>query len=234
MPECHDMPHEWCLHMTRLKGLVVYLYRNTSNEALYKIVKQNQSLDLPYGLQSTGSLSDKSVFWPKFLNNSKMLPNIPALYIPNKFTFIYFYSFHIQSVIINRLSQTEGLIEKNWKEISRRGPYPHGREHLLTAFWWKPNNEVYIIAEENKTLRVYKLGDDMNQTFEFLLVVSLKTLENFNSNFDFLIIHYRIKRLKNFSDVVIDQQLERQLKQVIFWEQKLLHQLMRAQNLLQP
>jgi hypothetical protein len=56
-PKCVDMSREWCLNMTRLKGLVVYLYRYR-NSSFYKIVRHNQTQELPYGLKDSGVLDE--------------------------------------------------------------------------------------------------------------------------------------------------------------------------------
>jgi hypothetical protein len=75
---------------------------------------------------------------------------------------------------MNKLSPNEGLTEEKWYSTGRLGPYPQ-KERLITAFWWKPDNEVYAIAEEDKNSRIYKIKFSAeNKTCDFHLIVSLK------------------------------------------------------------
>jgi hypothetical protein len=55
--ECNETFEEWCRHMTRLKGLVVYLFRNHEKvipQTFYKVVSNYQSAELPYQLIRIG------------------------------------------------------------------------------------------------------------------------------------------------------------------------------------
>ncbi len=159
--------------MTRLKGLVVYLYRYSQRLSYYKIVRHNQSLDLPYGLLNIGTPVN-SVFWP-FITSYPQIHK-PAVYIPNKFAFIYFYSEDSHNISVNRLSPTQGLVENNWKSVERQEPYSRS-EKLKTAFWWKPDNKVYVIAQEMQCLRFYELEYDLNDPlFNLKLIVSSKNV----------------------------------------------------------
>jgi hypothetical protein len=49
------------------------------------------------------------------------------------------------------LSPKEGLVEEKLYSTARLGPYLQ-KERLITAFWWKPDSQVYVIAEEDNNL----------------------------------------------------------------------------------
>jgi hypothetical protein len=106
----------------------------------------------------------------------------PAAYIPNEFTFVYLLSDRKSHFIaMNRLSPTEGLLEKNRKKPERQWPYSR-TEALLTAFWFKYYNKVYIIAKENNDSRIYEFSADFNNSkTNFRLIVSSKTGQTFIS-----------------------------------------------------
>jgi hypothetical protein len=62
--------------------------------------------------------------------------------------------------------------------LERKGIYSKS-ENLITAFWWKAfgDNKVYVIAEENKNLRIYPFNYNAIQfTFDLKLIVSLNTI----------------------------------------------------------
>jgi hypothetical protein len=107
--------------------------------------------------------------------------HFPALYFPNEYTFIYLRTSgstkdfpHTISYYI--LSPKRGLIETNWKSPEKHANYSK-KENLVTAFLWKYDNEVYIIVEENKKWRIYKLNADFKKIkFNFQLIVSQKAL----------------------------------------------------------
>ncbi len=181
MPKCDNKSKECCLNMTRLNGLVVYLFINNQKHPFYKIESQDQSVGLPYGLQSTGTTLNNNVFWPEFISQS--IKYKPTTHIPNEFTFIYFISEKSQFIAMNRLSPTVGLIDK-WKLNERQRPYSSS-EKLVTAFWWKYDNKVYVIAKEYNIFRIYNfILHSKTETFEFQLIVSLNTNFKLFFNFD--------------------------------------------------
>jgi hypothetical protein len=82
---------------------------------------------------------------------------------------------------MNRLSPTEGLVGKNWEKPERQWPYSL-TVALITAFWWKYDNKVYVVAKENNDSRIYEFSADFNNSkTNFRLIVSSKTGQTFIS-----------------------------------------------------
>ncbi len=182
MPKCVKTSDEWCRDMTRLKGLVVYLIRNDTKN-FYKIVSYNQSAELPSYLERTGIFNNVKPFWYPLPQQFRRY--LPAVYLANEYTFIYLLRSASDNddytIPTNTLSPKNGLIGINWKSPVRQRPYSNS-ENLVTIFWWKYDNKVYVIGEENKNWRIYELvADFKNIKFDFQLIVSLKTVLNFIS-----------------------------------------------------
>jgi len=94
----------------------------------------------------------------------------------------------------------------------------------VTIFWWKYDNKVYVIGEENKNWTIYELiADFKNIKIYFQLIVSLKTVLNFISIrlIDNKTFYYRIKRLKNSLAALDHRLLQPLLTQTVVLKQVL-------------